>query len=137
MTNEIEWLKSIFTSVLPTNPDNTEGITNYFNKLQEVISTIDDVSVVRREAFPSDLSPEDGRASDYKYFSAAETKKRSCGQAHLTNKQDVDHPSIHDESRSSVQDLNSEHENFQRISEHSQTEESSPPEHDSWLQRGV
>lgn len=113
---EVEFLRGMFTTVLPVSgPKEVEAINDYFNKLKEVISTIDDVDTIPREEFPDTDGSTPGRISDYKYFSATEAKERSSRYALFPDPQDVADSYHHGESRGPVQIYDSELQDFQCV----------------------
>lgn len=77
---ELEQMKDLFLNKLPIG-DNKEHIEQYFNDLEKVIYTTDDVK--------NDEFPTDDAQRDYRYFSASLLKERASRDPDITDGKDV------------------------------------------------
>lgn len=77
---ELEYMKDLFLNKLPIG-DNVEHLQRYFNDLEKVIYTTDNV---KNDEFPSNDTER-----DYRYFSASLLKERASRDPDITNGENV------------------------------------------------
>jgi len=99
-------MRELFRENLPVGPD-TEKIEQYFNELEEVISTTEDVNY---ESFPD--TPE----RDYRYFSTALLEQQARRHHPQPLREDVDPPALEYKREDTVQSLPGEDYSVQHVS---------------------
>ena len=90
LKDELEFMRDLFRNKLPVAPENQKKAEEYFNSLEELISTKDAASI-ERERFPPD-DPAICGTREYRYYSAHQFKELASRPQPITSGQELDVP---------------------------------------------
>jgi len=123
---ELEFMKDLYMHHLPVQEEKQAEVQKYFSRLEELISTTDDVTTIPRDEFPPD-DPTTSGHREYKYHSSLEFKKQASRHPPQLRGQDMDSRESQQTDVSTTKDQSTRTQNVEHIPECTDTTSTSDP----------
>lgn len=115
LKDELEFMRDLFRNKLPVAPENQQKAEEYFNSLEELISTKDAASI-ERERFPPD-DPAVCGTREYRYYSAHQFKELASRSQPIPSGQELDVPQDQQTKLSSTENQNPNSQDMAHVPE--------------------